>query len=132
MEIQPVLGRIGAIYDNTKGGKSIVKFSLAENKYWGGENHTTWYNFTAFDKTAQHIIKHFAKGDMIFVTGGRVQPSTYTKDGVEVRTIEIICNAVEFVPSASRKDDSGDSAPATAPATTEAAPAAPSNDDIPF
>jgi len=108
MEIQSMIGRIGAIYDNSNNNKSIVKISVAQEEYYNRKKNTTWFNFTAFNQTADFIIKNFDKGDLIFITSATIKPSNYTKDNANINTYEMIINSLEFVPNSRREKNKND------------------------
>jgi len=105
VKINKMIGRIGAIYDNSKGDKKIIQLSIAENRYHSGKNHTQWFNFAAFNITAELILKHLQKGDLIYINDANIKPSTYMKNGVEVQTYEMIINSFEFVPNSNKNTE---------------------------
>lgn len=50
----------------TNKGTKTAKFSIASKT---GKDKTSWFNCTAFGKTAEFILEHVQKGTGLFVTG---------------------------------------------------------------
>jgi single-strand DNA-binding protein len=94
-----LVGNLGAdpVVRHTQDGKPIVSFGLATSETWrdkgSGERKekTEWHNVVIFNenlaKTAEQYLK---KGSTVYIEGS-LQTRKYTnKDGVEVRTTEIV------------------------------------------
>lgn len=97
----------------------IAKIRVAVNI---GKDKTAFLSVTAFQKTAEFVMKHFKKGDPIIVEG-KINQHTYEKDGQKVTVTDIIANNFHFCGGTRGSDDS--SAPA-APKTL------PASEDVPF
>ena len=85
----------------TEGGSSIVRFALAVDRRFKGENGPTadFPNCVAFGKTAEFIEKYFHKG-MRMGCQGRIQTGSYTNnDGQKVYTTDVVVENCEFVES---------------------------------
>lgn len=78
----------------------LVNFTLAVRRDMGDD--TDWFNCVAFGKRAEVIDKFFKKGSQILIAG-RVEVSTYEKDGVKNKSQKIIVNEFDFLD----KKDSG-------------------------
>ncbi len=85
----------------TPGGKPVAKFSLAtserfKNRSGEWEEHTQWHNIVAWQRLAEIVGDHAAKGSRLFVEG-RLQTSSWedkqsgeTKYRTEVVAREIV------------------------------------------
>lgn len=87
---------------------TICKFSLATTEKWTDKNgqkqeKTEWHNVVAFDGQARVILDHVKMGRQLYVEG-RLQTSSYEKDGVKKYSTEIVMTGFSFV-SGSKVDD---------------------------
>lgn len=104
-----MVGRVGVVPEErkTSTGKSMVTFRLAVGRWDGGDRKevTDWFSVVAFDSTAETVVKHVAKGDLLLVDG-RLQTRSYTgQDGkTNVRT-EVIAARVKLFPRGRAADD---------------------------
>ncbi len=96
-------------------GTRIAKYSLAVRR---NSNITDFFNCTAFNKGAEFLEKYFHKGDMITVIG-RLQNSTYDRDGVTVHSNQIVTDEHYFAGGKSQ-------------GASQFMPADESDDDMPF
>lgn len=78
-------------------GKTLVNFSVASKT---GKDKTSWFNCTAFGKTAELVNQYVKKGSLIYVSGHieieKYEEKYYTK---------VIANSVSFL--GSKKEDAG-------------------------
>jgi len=83
-------------------GLAIVKFSIATSEQWTDKNtgdrqeKTEWHNIVAFGKQAEILEKYLSKGSKLFVEG-RIQTSTYEKDGQTRYFTEIVVANFQFL-----------------------------------
>lgn len=75
-------------------GKEYTRFTLAVDRSWDKET-ADFINCTAFNKTAGFISKYFGKGSKIAITG-RIQTSSYEKDGEKYYSSDVVVNTAEF------------------------------------
>ena len=76
-----------------------VKFTLAVDRFSGGEKSADFIGCTAFGKTGELIMQYIQKGSKILVDG-KISTGSYTKnDGAKVYTTDVIVNRVEFLES---------------------------------
>ena len=83
----------------TKNNKEYAKFTLAvqrDMKNQLGEYETDFINCIAYGMTAQKLSEWTIKGDKIGVEG-RLQVSTYEKDGNKMYSSDVIIDRVEFL-----------------------------------
>lgn len=111
MNITVLSGRL--VYDievkaTDKGDKYLsTRIAVPRND----KNKTTdFFNFRAWGNTAEFIAKYFKKGDPITVIGELRNSAYDKKDGTRVETSFVEATKVEFVPRASRSEESGKAA----------------------
>lgn len=86
----------------TPSGLAICKFSVATtdvrvDRNSGERNERTeWHRITVFGKTAENCGRFLAKGRQVYVEG-RLQTSSYEKDGITRYSTDIIANQVTFL-----------------------------------
>jgi len=80
-------------------GKAYARFAVAvgsrqknQDGSWG-DGPAAFWDCTAFGSIAEHVTESLHKGDRVIVVG-ELRPETYTKDGVEKRTIKVIVENV--------------------------------------
>lgn len=76
-----LIGRLGADPERitTRAGSTMARFSLATNSGTGDHERVDWHRVVCFDKTAENVLKHCAKGDLVFVAG-RIEYSRVESD----------------------------------------------------
>ena len=110
-----ITGRI--VYEpelkTTQNGATFISNRIAVNR--NDKNKTTdFFNFQAWNKTADFICKYFKKGDPIEITG-RLQTDSYEKkDGTKVNEVIILAYEVGFTLSKTGTASAHESAPAPA------------------
>lgn len=91
-------------------GTAVVKFSIATSEQWTDKNtgnrqeKTEWHNIVVFGKQAEICEKYLSKGSKVYVEG-RLQTSTYEKDGQTRYFTEIVVANFQFLDS--KKDSQG-------------------------
>lgn len=108
-------------YNNGEG--TIVSFNGAVNKRFvkEGEPNADFFQYTAFGKTAEFIMKYFKKGSKMLMTG-EVNNNNYTdKEGKKVYGTKILIDNVEFFGTKKDNEVSGDSSQANGNASATAA-----------
>lgn len=119
----------------TQSGKPVANFTVAVNRQYNKEHdhpESDFFPCVAWSSTAEFVSKYFHKGDWIGVSG-RLQNRDWEKDGVKMRSTELIVDEVEFIGNKT-SNDSGESVP---PAAKKATPAQKQSvddlpDDLPF
>jgi len=121
-------GRLGRDPESrdTRGGP-VVRLSVAtsERRKQGDQwvEHTEWHRVVCFGRTAENCVRFLAKGREVLVEG-RIQTSTFEKDGEKRYSTEIVAERVEFV------GGRGESAPSRSNASRGYSSTA--DDDVPF
>lgn len=90
----------------TQSGKAFCRFTLAVNREFN-RDQADFINCQAWGKTAELIAEYMRKGSRIGCTG-RIQVSSYEKDGETRYSTDIVVDKIEFL--GTKKN--GQSAPA--------------------
>jgi single-strand DNA-binding protein len=79
-------------------GMAVVKFTIANNEGWGDKKTVSYFNCTAFAKTAEAIANYTQKGSKVLIDG-KIQLGSYDKkDGSgKAYTTDLIVNQIEFL-----------------------------------
>jgi single-strand DNA-binding protein len=95
-----IIGRLTRDMESvqTKEGKTIAKGSIAVSDRFD-KDRTHFFNFTAFGKTAEIMIKYLSKGSQIGLTYSLSQNRWENKEGQKRSTIELIVNEFTFTGS---------------------------------
>lgn len=73
----------------------VARVGIAVNRPFSKDKAVDFFNLTAFGKTAEFMSKYLGKGSRVLIEG-RLQTSTYEKDGVKRTATDIIIEQVEF------------------------------------
>ena len=129
---------------------AVARFSIAVDRPFAdrnGERQTDFIRIVCFGKSAEFVEKYFKKGMRVGVTGSLRTDSYTNKDGVNVTTVEVAADRVEFMESRAEREGreatgnfggnfgGGYSQPAPSQAPAGQAPegfTALTDDDIPF
>ena len=84
---------------NVNGGRSVVSFSVAENRRWADksgatEEAVTYLDVTAWGAMAEHIATSLHTGDRVLVTGRLEQRSWEGTDGQRHTKHELVATEV--------------------------------------
>ncbi len=95
-----LLGNLGADPELkvTQGGQSVLKLRLATTESYLDKNNTRqerteWHRVTLWGRRGEALAKFLTKGERIFVEG-RLQTSSYEKDGEKRYSTEVIATNV--------------------------------------
>ena len=110
-----LMGRLAADVElrSTQSGKSVCGFTLAVDRR-GKDAGTDWIDCVAWEKTAEHISKYFAKGQRMAVTGKLQTRSYEDKQGNKRKATEVVVEEVDFCESKGQSAPAGFSAMAPA------------------
>lgn len=106
----------------TTSGKAVTRFTLANNKRKEGE--ANFISVKAWGKLAEIVGEHINKGKLVCVQG-RLETSTYEKDGIKHYQTEVIADYIKILERKAK--DEGET-----PAARQAEPVPTDDDDIPF
>lgn len=98
-------------------GQSVCSFSLALNRSYKGadgnwQEATDYIDVVAWGPLGERVAQYLTKGRPCLVNG-RLQSSSWEKDGVKRTKVEVNAQDVTFL--GGRGDDNGGSAPANGP-----------------
>lgn len=79
----------------TKTGKAYCRFTLAVDKP-GKDAGANFLNCVAWEKRGEAIAKYVKKGDKFLVTG-RLDQSSYEKDGQKQSFVSVVVDGFEFM-----------------------------------
>jgi single-strand DNA-binding protein len=85
-------------------GLAVVNFSIATSEQWTDKNtgakqeKTESHRIVAFGKPAEILEKYLSKGSQVYIEG-RLQTSTYEKDGQTHYATDIVVNNFQFLGS---------------------------------
>lgn len=79
----------------TAAGKQLCRFSLAVTRKFDKET-TDFFNCTAWEKTAELIVKFVKKGNKLGIVG-RLEINESEKDGIKMKHSNIIVEEVDFL-----------------------------------
>lgn len=106
----------------------VCNFDVAVNERRGGQDSTTYFRVTAWQKQAENCAKYLSKGKKVFVSGP-VSASAYeSSDGSARAALNVTANEVEFLSPGSA---GGDAQPAARQAEPQGYTPV-SSDDLPF
>jgi single-strand DNA-binding protein len=99
----------------TPGGDAVVKFSLAVSKKYtdkGGQKRENvyWANIVAWRNLAEICAKYLVKGQECIVTG-ELTSSEWEKNGVKMKSTEIVAKEMHFAGSAPKPKEEEDDIP---------------------
>ena len=108
-----IVGRLGRDPEimYSQQGLAIVKLAVATSETWIDKNtnerqeRTEWHRITVFGKQAENCERFLSKGRQVYVEG-RLQTSSYEKEGQTHYSTDIIANTVQFLGD---KNDGGGS-----------------------
>lgn len=92
-----LVGRITHDLDLKKTGEhTYARFSLAVNRY---NDEVDFIDCVAWNKQAEALVKFMTKGSRIGVEG-RIQVGSYeNKEGVKIKTTDVVVSQVHFLES---------------------------------
>ncbi len=85
-------------------GMAVVKLAVATSENWTDkttgqkQEKTEWHRITVFGKQGENCERYLSKGSQVYVEG-RLQTSSYEKEGQTHYSTDIIANVVQFLGS---------------------------------
>ncbi|WP_022666450.1 single-stranded DNA-binding protein [Desulfospira joergensenii] len=101
-----LIGRLGRDPEirYTQQGGAVVNSALATSDFWNDKNtgerreRTEWHRIVLFGKQAETFEKYMSKGSQVYVEG-RLQTSSYEKEGQTHYSTDIIVSNFQFLDS---------------------------------
>ena len=94
----------------TQDGRAVAQFSIATSEEWKDKNtgekreKTEWHRVVAFGRLGEICGEYLSKGRQVYIEG-RLQTSSYEKDGITRYSTDIIADKMQMLGS---KNSSGD------------------------
>lgn len=88
MTRDPELRRIGS-------GKAVTNFTLALNRY--NNDEADFVDCVCWERIAENTAQYCSKGSKVAVEGSIQTGSYVDKDGHNRKTVNVLCNRVEFI-----------------------------------
>lgn len=85
----------------TQNGKSVLSFTLASSRKYGGNEQVDYISCTVWEKGADIIAQYMKKGSLIQVEGRNVSRSYDDRDGKKVYVQEVLVENFNFLDSRS-------------------------------
>ena len=103
------LGRDPEFKDGKKG--QFCKFSIATSEWTpeGENDRTEWHNIVCFNEGAVKFAKYLTKGQKVYVEGSLRTSKYDNKDGVAMKSTDIIASKIEGLSSKSEMNAQGNS-----------------------
>lgn len=90
---------------HTHSGKGYARVGLAVKRPFSkSKDAVDFFNLIAWESTAAFLAKYFEKGARIIIEG-RLQYSTYEKDGEQLSTVDVVVEQAEFAGSKRKETD---------------------------
>ncbi len=102
----------------TPGGKSVVNFGLAVDRF-GQSEEADFFEIVAWERLAELVNQYLTKGRRCLVQG-RLTQRRWEQDGQNRSRIEVVANDVTFLDSAGGQQTGEGGAPQQAPAKPKA------------
>ena len=93
------------------GDNKVCNFSVATNRRVKGEDVTDWHNVAAWNKTAELICKHMAKGEYHEFSGELTQNKYTDKNGNDRVQTELLVSNFKFGPNPKKDEEDEEKAP---------------------
>lgn len=106
--------------------KSYISFTLGVREYTGEKKQSNFIDFKAFGAKADTIAKYLHKGDYIVISG-RLEKSSYTKDGKTNYYTDVIVEDFEFAPKPKAQTQTSEN-----PLDAIVEPPAPQGEEVPL
>lgn len=102
------IGKDGAKVLTTKGGKSYIRFSLANDSFISGANKTEWFDITCFDPyIVENRSKYMTQGRYAIVQGV-LNSEVSVKDGKVYLNHYVNANNIELPSFGNKREESNE------------------------
>ncbi len=86
----------------SKSDTAYFKFTVAANGFKKGD--VDFVNCTVFGKIAEAVAQYCSKGTKVGVVG-RLTTNEYEKDGIKVKTLEVLAEKIELLGGGIKKEN---------------------------
>lgn len=92
------------LVNTANGQQTVCNFTVAVNRFSGGQKTTEYYRVSCWNKQAENAMKYLQKGSKVCVTANTITARAYTSRDGEVRaSMEVPADEIEYL--SSRSDD---------------------------
>ena len=108
MTIVQIIGNLGSDPETKMlpSGQRIITFSIATSYKKKGEETSTWWSVTLWDKKFDPMLPHIKKGTLLLVVGDLAPPKTYVdKNGQTKINLSISADIIRFLPGKKKEED---------------------------
>jgi len=103
----------------SQGGSAITNFSVATSESWKDkqgqqQERTEWHNVVCFARLAEIAGEYLRKGSKVYIEG-KLQTSTWEKDGQKHYKTEIHARELQMLDGRSQEQTNPDNQPPRAP-----------------
>ena len=110
-----LVGNLGADPEvrYSAGGTAVTKIRVATSEQWKDkqtgemQERTEWHRITAFGRLAEIMGEYLKKGSQVYIEG-KLQTSTYEKEGQTHYSTDIICNEMQMLGGRGGQGGGGD------------------------
>lgn len=90
-------GHIGKVEElrQSNSGVDVLEFTVAENDYRNGAEHTNWFNVIVFNGFAKSLSQRLEKGQLVMVSGNLRIEEFERQDGSKGRAVRVIADRVQ-------------------------------------
>ena len=113
----------------SQSGMSYCQFTIANSRK---KDESSFFNFTAFGKTAEYLCNYAKKGSYVITTGSVEQRKYTNKDGVEVTGYSFTTNSADIIGGKAPQQNTAPAVPQQNPAPAPHPVAPESNEELPF
>ena len=113
----------------SQSGMSYYQFTIANSRK---KDESSFFNFTAFGKTAEYLCNYAKKGSYVITTGSVEQRKYTNKDGVEVTGYSFTTTPSSLLPLPPPPPPPPPAVPQQNPAPSPQPVAPESNEELPF
>ena len=116
MTIIQIIGNLGSDPETKllPSGQRVVTFSIATSSKKKGEETTTWWSITLWDKKFDPMLPHIKKGTLLLVVGDLAPPKTYVdKNGQSKVNLSVSADIIRFLPGKKKEDGDEQKSPNT-------------------
>lgn len=132
-----IVGRVGQDPElrHTQSGAQVVSLSVAVSDRWTAKDgqkseRTDWFRVTAWQKLAEICGKYLKKGSLVMFVG-KMQQSSYEKDGQEVYQWTLVASEMKMLES-KRENTSSAIGSYSGASNAYASYDPPPSEDVPF
>lgn len=102
-----LIGRLGQkpTLQHADSGTTYTHISVATDATVKGEKRTTWHRVTAFNKTAEHIVKYLDAGRQVYIEARLDYSTREDEHGTTHYNTNIIAEVVTFLDGKPKSTD---------------------------